>query len=101
MNDTVCLCHINTLPHLEINPETKKGAGFFSERLLSITGDLGPLYTKKQRAAAPISEIQHFFDRFVNSALNGSPPDLKNVGNPILTLLQHIIILYHLVFFLA
>ncbi len=29
MNDTVCLCHINTLPHLEINPETKKGAGFF------------------------------------------------------------------------
>lgn len=29
MNDTVCLCQINTLPHLEINPETKKGAGFF------------------------------------------------------------------------
>lgn len=44
MNDTVCLCQINTLPHLEINPETKKGAGFYPTPFVSITGDLGPLY---------------------------------------------------------
>ena len=55
MNNKVCLCHINTLPHLEINPETKKGAEFFRTPSHPVTGDLGPLYTKKQRAAAPIS----------------------------------------------
>ncbi len=49
MNDTVCLCHINTLPHLEINPETKKGAGFFSEHLSSPLLGTWDHYTPKNR----------------------------------------------------